>query len=88
MDGLRKFYKNGAEAEIKCLLAGVDLLCLPNDMNIIIPEIKKAVETGIISEKEINEKCLKILKLKEDLGLTSFTPISIDSSKIYSYYQS
>ena len=85
MDGLRKFYKNGAEAEIKCLLAGVDLLCLPNDMNIIIPEIKKAVETGIISEKEINEKCLKILKLKEDLGLTSYTPISIDSSKIYDF---
>lgn len=85
MDGLRKFYKNGAEAEIKCLLAGVDLLCLPNDMNIIIPEIKKAVETGIISEKEINEKCLKILKLKEDLGLTTFTPISIDSNKIYDF---
>lgn len=85
MDGLRKFYKNGADAEIKCLLAGVDLLCLPNDMNIIIPEIKKAVETGIISEKEINEKCLKILKLKEDLGLTTFTPISIDSNKIYDF---
>ncbi|HPS72420.1 MAG TPA: glycoside hydrolase family 3 protein, partial [Bacteroidales bacterium] len=85
MDGLRKFYKNGAEAEIKCLLAGVDLLCLPNDMNIIIPEIKKAVENGIISEKEINEKCLKILKLKEDLGLTTFTPISIDSGKIFDF---
>jgi beta-glucosidase-like glycosyl hydrolase/CubicO group peptidase (beta-lactamase class C family) len=76
MEGLRKFYKNGAEAEILCLLAGVDQLCLPNDMSIIIPEIKKAVENGIITEAQINEKCLKILKLKEDLGLTHFTPLS------------
>lgn len=76
MEGLRKFYKNGAEAEILCLLAGVDQLCLPNDMSIIIPEIKKAVENGIITEAQINEKCLKILKLKEDIGLTQFTPLS------------
>ncbi|MBP1672426.1 MAG: Beta-hexosaminidase precursor [Bacteroidetes bacterium] len=82
MDGLRKYYKNGAEAEIKCLVAGIDMLLLPNEMSVIIPEIKKAVETGIISEKEINEKCLKVLKLKEDLGLTDFTPLSQDISAL------
>lgn len=76
MEGLRKFYKNGAEAEILCLLAGVDQLCLPNDMSIIIPEIKKAVDNGVITEAQINEKCLKILKFKEQMGLTHFTPLS------------
>lgn len=82
MDGLRKFYKNGAEAEIKCLVAGIDMLLLPNEMSVIIPEIKKAVESGLISEKVINEKCLKVLQLKEDLGLTDFTPLSTDISAL------
>lgn len=85
MEGLRKFYKNGADAEIKCLIAGVDLLCLPNDLNIIIPEIKKAVETGILSEKEINEKCLKILKLKEDHGLTTFIPLDPNNLELFDF---
>lgn len=85
MEGLRKFYKNGADAEIKCLLAGVDLLCLPNDMAIIIPEIKKAVENGVISEQEINEKCLKILRLKEDLNLTSFTSIDPHNPALFDF---
>ena len=85
MEGLRKFYKNGAEAEILCLLAGVDQLCLPNDMSVIIPEIKKAVENGIISEAQINEKCLKILKLKEQKGLTQFTPLSTDITSWFNF---
>lgn len=80
MKGLRKYYTNGAEAEILCLLAGVDQLCLPNEMSLIIPEIKKAVEAGILTEKQIDEKCLKILKLKEEKGVTKFTPLSTDIS--------
>lgn len=76
MDGIRKYHKEGAEAEILCLKAGVDQLCLPADLSIVIPEIAKAVREGIISEKEINEKCLKILQLKERLGLTHYTPLS------------
>ena len=76
MDGLRKTYPKGAVAEIKCLQAGVDVLLLPNELSIIIPAIKKAVETGEISEESINEKCLKVLQLKEKWGITSFQPLS------------
>ena len=75
MDGLRKYYSKGAEAEIKALLAGVDILLLPNELSIIIPEIKSAVENGIINEKLIDEKCLKILQLKEYLEITTFSPL-------------
>ena len=49
MDGLRKTYPKGADAEIKCLKAGIDILLLPNELSVIIPLIKKAVETGEIS---------------------------------------
>ncbi|MCL2167701.1 MAG: serine hydrolase [Lentimicrobiaceae bacterium] len=72
MEGLRKTYPKGADAEIKCLNAGIDVLLLPNDLNVIIPLLKKAVETGEISEKSIDEKCLKILQLKEKWGITNF----------------
>jgi len=77
MEGLRKTYgTKGAEAEIKCLKAGIDILLLPNELYVIIPLIKKAVESGEISEKSINEKCLKVLQLKEKLGLTTFQPLN------------
>ena len=76
MDGLRKTYPKGADAEIKCLQAGIDVLLLPNELEIIIPLIKKAVENGEISEKSIDEKCLKVLKLKEKWGITSFQPLN------------
>ena len=81
MNGLRKSYPGGGEAEIKALLSGVDILLLPNKLSIIIPAIKEAVETGVIPEELIDEKCLKVLKLKESLHLQKYTPA--DTSNIY-----
>jgi len=76
MEGLRKTYPKGAIAEIKCLQAGIDMLLLPNELSIIIPAIKKAVENGEISEKSIDKKCLRVLKMKEKWGITSFQPLN------------
>ena len=78
MGGLRNSYNGGGEAEIRALLAGIDILLLPNDLSVVIPAIKKAVEDGRIPEELINEKCLKILKFKESKGLTDFTAIPIE----------
>jgi len=75
MEGLRKTYSKGADAEIKCLQAGMDVLLLPNELSVIIPLLKKAVETGEISEKSIDEKCLRVLKMKEKWGIPSFQPL-------------
>ena len=75
MEGLRKTYPKGADAEIKCLQAGVDILLLPNELSTIVPLLKKAVETGEIDEKSIDDKCLKLLLLKEKWGITTFKPI-------------
>lgn len=75
MGGLRNSYNGGGEAEIRALLAGIDILLLPNDLSVVIPAIKKAVENGRIPEELIDEKCLKILKFKESKGLTNFTEI-------------
>jgi beta-glucosidase-like glycosyl hydrolase/CubicO group peptidase (beta-lactamase class C family) len=76
MEGLRKTYPIGAVAEIKCLQAGIDVLLLPNELSVIIPAIKKAVENGEISELSINEKCLRVLQMKEKWKINSFQPIN------------
>jgi len=75
MDGLRKTYPKGADAEIKCLQAGIDVLLLPNELSIIIPLLKKAIEDGELSEQEIDEKCLKVLQMKEKWDIPSFQPL-------------
>jgi beta-glucosidase-like glycosyl hydrolase/CubicO group peptidase (beta-lactamase class C family) len=77
MDGLRKTYPKGAVAEIKCLQAGIDVLLLPNELSIIIPAIKKAVENGEISEASIDEKCLRVLQMKEKWGINTFQSLNV-----------
>lgn len=77
MLGLRKSYPEGGEAEIRALLAGIDILLLPNDLPVVIEAIKEAVETGRIEEEMINEKCLKILQFKKEKGLDALTPVAL-----------
>ncbi|MDR2979732.1 MAG: serine hydrolase [Bacteroidales bacterium] len=75
MLGLRNSYPEGGEAEIRALLAGIDILLLPSDLPVVIEAIKEAVETGWIELDMINEKCLKVLKFKKGKELDKFTPI-------------
>lgn len=77
MQGLRKLYPNDGDAEIKCLLAGIDLLLLPGKTDIVIQAIKNAVDSGIIPEELINERCLRVLKFKESKGLFNYVPVDI-----------
>jgi beta-glucosidase-like glycosyl hydrolase/CubicO group peptidase (beta-lactamase class C family) len=77
MRGLREYYPLGGEAEIRSLLAGVDLLLLPENLNVVIPAIKQAIDSGRISEELINERCLRVLQLKQKAGLQKVTSISV-----------
>ncbi len=53
------------EVAVKAFEAGCDILVYSENVKEAIQLIKKKVEKGEISEKEINERCLKLLKLKE-----------------------
>lgn len=64
MKAISDRYQKG-EAAVKAFEAGCDILVYSENVKDAIGAIKKKVETGAISEKEINERCLKILKLKE-----------------------
>jgi len=68
MEGLTKHYGNG-EAAIAAVKAGVDVLLLPTDAVEAINAVERAVKSGEISEKRIDESVKKILDAKQRLGL-------------------
>jgi len=77
MKGVRKFYQKGV-VDAKALAAGNDVLLFTEDVPKAIKEIKLAVGRGEISWKEIDEKCLKILKAKYWLNLKDYKPVNMN----------
>ncbi|MCD4746717.1 MAG: serine hydrolase [Bacteroidales bacterium] len=78
MKGVTKYYKPG-DIEVKALMAGNDILLLPQDLPMAIKRIKSAIDKGIITQSEIDEKCKKILTYKHILGLSEYKPIKIEN---------
>ena len=78
MKGVANYYKPG-EIELKALLAGNDILLLPQNVEAAIKFIKKAIEEGIVSEDVIDKKCKKILEWKYKAGLNNYKNIKTDS---------
>jgi len=70
MQGVTKYFPSG-EIEVRALLAGNDILLLPENIPAAINGLKKAYESGRIPKDLLELKCKKILSYKYDLGLTS-----------------
>ncbi|HEY0066282.1 MAG TPA: serine hydrolase, partial [Flavisolibacter sp.] len=68
MKGVTKFFPAG-EAAVEAIIAGNDMLCLPEDVPAAIEAIKVAVDKKRIKQKEIDSKVRKVLAAKFDLGL-------------------
>ncbi len=68
-------YNAPGETALKAFFAGVDILLMPRDVKASIKSIKTAVEKGLISETEINARCMKVLKAKRWVGLDKYKPI-------------
>ncbi len=68
MKAISKHFEPG-EAELESFIAGNDILLMSEDIPKAILTIKQAVQDNKITEEEINRRALKILTLKEDLGL-------------------
>ena len=62
------FYTDNADAAVKAILAGNDLICC-SDFTVQIPAVIKAVKDKTISEKQIDESVLRILEKKKELGI-------------------
>jgi beta-N-acetylhexosaminidase len=77
MRGVSQYYSPG-EVDVKALMAGNDVLLFPLDVPLAIDKIKAALDKGDITLDEIDEKCLRILKAKEWVGLDNHQPIETD----------
>ncbi|SDO92058.1 beta-N-acetylhexosaminidase [Lentzea jiangxiensis] len=63
MAGVRKLHSD-AEIPVLAVKAGVDQLLMPPNLGLAIDSVLKAVRSGEISEKRIDESVLRILKMK------------------------
>lgn len=68
MGGIVKKYSN-AYALIETIKAGSDIIIQNDEMKVSIDLVENAVREGIITEDRINKSALKVLKMKERLGL-------------------
>lgn len=78
MQGISAHYSPG-EAVIKALQAGADQMLVSTDEKAAINEIKKAVESGELSEERIDHSVRKILQLKIDQEVFSDQMVDIES---------
>ncbi|MFA4850927.1 MAG: glycoside hydrolase family 3 N-terminal domain-containing protein [Bacteroidales bacterium] len=76
MKGVSKTQKGGL-VELDALLAGIDMLLLPQDLPEAINKIKKAVDSSLISQDEIDNRCKKILHYKQLAGLQQYKPVEV-----------
>jgi beta-glucosidase-like glycosyl hydrolase/CubicO group peptidase (beta-lactamase class C family) len=61
---------------VNALLAGNDVLLMPENISDEIAAVKAAVNGGTLSQSVIDERCKKILRYKYALGLTSKQSVS------------
>ena len=78
MKGVAKYFPGGV-ISVEALIAGNDMLCLPEDVGGAIEAIKTAISENKLSWEEINEKVKKVLKAKYQLGLNQSKTIETNN---------
>jgi len=68
MKGVSKYFPAG-EAAVQALIAGNDMLCLPEDVPTAIDAIETAIKKKRLKWKGIDEKVKRVLHAKYQLGL-------------------
>ena len=68
MKGVSKFFPAG-EAAVQAVIAGNDMLCLPENVPLAIDAIKQAIKDKKLKWKDIDVKVKRILAAKYALGL-------------------
>ncbi len=76
MKGVTKYFPPG-ELEAMALVAGNDLLLLPQDVPAAKAAIRRYVAEGKLSAERIAESVRRILRLKYWLGLNDYKPVSL-----------
>jgi len=74
MKGVAKYFPGG-KISVEALIAGNDMLCLPESVPESIAAVRKAIKKRKLSWKIINEKVKRVLLAKYNLGLNEHTTI-------------
>lgn len=77
MKGVTKYFPPG-EIEVRALLAGNDILLLPENIPAAINGLTEALASGRISESLLEISCKKILSYKYDAGLNEKPEFDFD----------
>ncbi|GAA2214313.1 hypothetical protein GCM10009850_097780 [Nonomuraea monospora] len=75
MAGVRKKYNDG-EIAVRAVLAGADLLLMPNDLPRAYSAVLTAVKSGRISKERLDESVTRLLTLKQTRGLLTEAPVA------------
>ncbi|CAN5488356.1 hypothetical protein BH10BAC5_BH10BAC5_26520 [soil metagenome] len=78
MAGVTKHFST-TEVAIRCALAGVDLILMPQGEEETISAIENGVKNGTIPESRINESAAKILSAKEWLKLNENKKVNVSN---------
>ena len=80
MKGVTSMFLPG-EADVRALMAGNDILEFSKNVPLALRMVRIAVDSGRISQKEIDEHCRRVLALKQWSGLNHYRPI--DPKNLY-----
>lgn len=78
MEGVAAGHEPGV-VDKDALLAGNDLLEFSKDIPRAISEVRKAVKNGLITQKDIDARCRKVLALKQWAGLSNYQPTPVNN---------
>jgi beta-N-acetylhexosaminidase len=76
MKGITSHY-NPLDATEMAVMAGNDILLMPDDVPDVINNLTKLVKRGRISQEVINQRCRKILAAKYWAGLSKYQPVDL-----------
>ncbi|HXS36644.1 MAG TPA: glycoside hydrolase family 3 N-terminal domain-containing protein [Flavipsychrobacter sp.] len=74
MKGVTKYFPAG-EADMRAFIAGNDVLLFSQDVPLAISKIKSIVDSGIVSQADLEQRVKKILAAKYDAGLAHWHPV-------------
>ncbi|TMR98247.1 beta-N-acetylhexosaminidase [Nonomuraea basaltis] len=75
MAGVRQKYNDG-EIAVRAVLAGADLLLMPNDLPRAYQAVLAAVKSGRISKERLDQSVTRLLTLKQARGLLTKAPVA------------
>lgn len=78
MEGVAKYFPGG-QIDVQSLIAGNDILDLPESVDSAIAKIRQAIENNQLSWNDIYEKCKKVLAYKYMYGVANVKPVNTNN---------